>query len=736
MMTLSKFTPTNQAWKGAAFGVFIATLLLMILSTINLLQNNVSWGDAALFFAIGSLVSAILGAFLVFIYILVAKISPLAKWAIACFSLVVYYFFFPTQTSIGLFLIGIWTVLSFSVTFGSLWSILTNRSENKKYLSITFACFLLGIFFIGLLIYWLNAASKLFSPQFKEGEKKVTTLALADPALQGPYSIVTYSYGRGDDKRRPEYGEKANILTKVVDGHPYIRGWSGISGWMRTRYWGFDSNHLPLNGLVWQPEGTGPFPLVMIVHGNHEMTAHSDRGYDYLGNLLASRGFIVVSIDQNFLNGAWIDFGEGLNEVAARGWLILEHLNLWRDWNNSKESSFFNLIDMEKIALIGHSRGGEAIATASVFNNLSHFPGNGNILFDYHFNILGLVAIAPVDAQYSPGGQKSTLNNIDYLVIQGAHDGDVRSFQGAGQYSRVHFDNSDYHFKTALYVYGANHGQFNTIWGKRDIQSPASIFFDLNQFLPQEEQQQIAKVYISAFLETVLHDEKGYMPLFHTWHAGKKWLPQTLYFNQFADSKEISITNDERSIDLGKATFPGSIVKGKNLKSWHQKLVATREGNSLHTGIYLGWNNISQQDSPATYSIFIPKNGISINNDSILILSLADSNHNEEEKNENYLDKDPIDFSIELIDSKGNIASLPLSHEGYLHPTIHTHLMTSDLLDPLVNNESIFQTFEFYLKDFVQANPIFDPRLLESISLVFNRTDSGLIILNSISVRN
>ena len=53
------------------------------------------------------------------------------------------------------------------------------------------------------------------------------------------------------------------------------------------------------------PEGEGPFPLTLIVHGNHNMIDYSDEGYGYLGNLLASRGIIVVSVDQNFINGHW-----------------------------------------------------------------------------------------------------------------------------------------------------------------------------------------------------------------------------------------------------------------------------------------------------------------------------------------------------------------------------------------------------------------------------------------------
>ncbi|HEV8053083.1 MAG TPA: hypothetical protein VGP47_11365, partial [Parachlamydiaceae bacterium] len=506
---------------------------------------------------------------------------------------------------------------------------------------------------------------------------------------------------------------------------------------------GFDSSNIPLNGLVWYPEGEGPFPLVLIVHGNHEMSAPSDTGYAYLASLLASRGFIAVSIDQNFLNSGWIDFIENLNELPARAWLVLEHLKLWREWNNSEDSFFSNKVDMDKIALIGHSRGGEAIATATQFNTLEYFPDNGNIPFDYHFNIKALAAIAPVDSQYSPGGQKTILNNIDYLVLQGAQDGDVRSFQGAAQYNRIFFNDLKYHFKSSVYIYGANHSQFNSVWGKNDAESPTSLLFNLNQFLPAQKQREIAQVYITAFLEAVLHGKSGYMPLFHSWSAGREWLPNTIYLNEFNDSKETFITNSKRALDLGKTTFPGGIVHGEHLKVWKQMQITLREGNALHAGIYLGWNIYHTNGTPA-YIITLPENRLHINSKSTLVLSVADVTHNkkvqeddDDASDENdSTDEEPIDFTIELIDGKGKKAVLALSHYDFLQPAFKLHLMKSDFLDPLDQRDSVFQTFEFPLEDFVQDNPLFDPTSMQRISLVFDRTDAGIIILDSISIRN
>lgn len=734
---------SSPAWRGTAIGIFIAAFVLMLLSTVDLLQNQASLGDAAIYFVGGSLITALIGGLLVLLLVLFANISTLSKWAIACFAVLAYYFFIPTQTSTGLFFIGIWALAAFALTCGSLWSLIANRHSKNTNRVATWGWLFFGLLGLAGLAFWFNSTLTPFSPPpSKEGEKDIPQITLPDPALPGNFAVKSLSYGHGTSISRPEYGKDVTITTDTISGSSLIGGWDGFPGWLRTRYWGFDTGNLPLNGLVWYPEGNGPFPLVLIVHGNHEMSAPSETGYAYLGKLLASRGFIAVSIDENYLNSGWIDFVGSLNEVPARAWLILEHLKLWREWNKTESSPFFNRVDMDKIALIGHSRGGEAIANATVFNNLDYFPDNGKIPFDYNFNIKALAAIAPVDSQYSPGGQKTILTNIDYLVIQGAHDGDVRSFQGSAQYNRIFFHDLKYHFKSSLYIYGANHGQFNSIWGKSDLQSPTNLLFNLNQFLPEEQQRQIAKVYITAFLEAVLHGESGYMPLFHSWRAGEKWLPNTVYLNEFNDSKETYIVNSERSFDLGKTTFPEGTIHGEHLKLWQQKQITLREGNTLHPGIYLGWNLLHANGTPS-YTITLPENRLRINSKSILVLSVADVTHNKKVQEEELDDEDgdskkeePIDFSIELIDSHGEKAVLPLSHYDYLQPAFKLQLMKGDFLDPLDNRDSVFQTFEFPMEEFVQKNPKFDPEALQTIRLVFDRTAEGTIILDAISIRN
>jgi hypothetical protein len=82
---------------------------------------------------------------------------------------------------------------------------------------------------------------------------------------------------------------------------------------------------------------------------------------------------------------------------------------------------------MDRIALIGHSRGGEAVAHAACLNRLPYYPDDANEVFDFNFNIRSVIAIAPCDGQYQPGLMRTPLTDVNYLVLQGSHDADVSS---------------------------------------------------------------------------------------------------------------------------------------------------------------------------------------------------------------------------------------------------------------------------------------------------------------------
>ncbi|MEM9209646.1 MAG: hypothetical protein AAGA61_10380, partial [Pseudomonadota bacterium] len=372
-----------------------------------------------------------------------------------------------------------------------------------------------------------------------------------DPSTRGRFEVDYFTYGAGENVRRPEFGARRRLDARTVDASQVLPEWKGFKARMRERYWGFDLEAAPLNGRVWAPVGNGPFPLALIVHGNHGMEDYSDAGYRYLGEHLASRGFIAVSVDQNYINGTWSGDFRG-KEMPARAWLLLEHLRLWRDWSQQPDHALGPRVDMNNVSLIGHSRGGEAVSIAYAYNALEHFPDDATLGFDYNFNIRSLVAIAQVDQRYH---RRVELEDVSFLALQGSYDSDEPAFHGLRQFNRIDLTGDGYHVKAGLYVHGANHGQFNTGWGNTDYSPPQSWLLNLAPLIPATDQEKIARTYIAAFLEATLRQDRRYLPLLRDPRVAADVLPDHPYVQQFTDSTFVPIATFEEDLEVRTATI-------------------------------------------------------------------------------------------------------------------------------------------------------------------------------------
>ncbi|WP_160680415.1 hypothetical protein [Clostridium sp. C8-1-8] len=553
-----------------------------------------------------------------------------------------------------------------------------------------------------------------------------------DPSKNGTYSVKTLYYGSGKDKNRNEYGKDVNIKTNSVDLSPFLENYKGLTSSLRTLYWGFDDKSMPVNGRVWYPEGNGKFPLVLMVHGNHMMEEYSDEGYSYLGNLLASRGYIAVSIDENFLNmGMFMDLGK---ESDGRAYLMLKHLDAWSSFNSDKSNPFYEKIDMENIALMGHSRGGDAVTTAALFNTLTKYPDNSDISFKFNYKIKSVIAIAPSYGQYRPADKLTKIKNVNYLLLQGANDDDVSSFSGRWQYNNVSFDKDTDYFKSLLYIYKANHGQFNTVWGDTDI--PGTIggwLLDRKPLLKASEQQEVAKVYISAFLDTTLKNNQSYKPMFENYQYASKWLPKSAYINDYQDSKFETISNFEEDQDLTTGTLKGVTLSGTNLSFAEKNQGFKRPNNAFQDNSVL---SINLRKSDSSYKIDLSEDALKalqLKTDSKLSLSVA-SNDEASYKKGSF---DAKYFTIKATDKNGNSASVKLEDYNILHPSIG--LKMSKLFFFTQGRfggdfEPVLQVFNIPLKDFKAANSNFNTDTLKSIEFVFDKDKQGNLMIDDIGI--
>ncbi|MEP0263010.1 hypothetical protein [Dokdonia sp.] len=768
---LDKITPGKTAIKGASIALLISSIILFLLFA---LSSTLEAGDPWLFiFFIG-----FAGLFVVSAYI--------SLWVIKKFNHIPKRYKIAVLIAIPLFLSalafeGLYIITAIIITslLGASIAIIlkgTFRKLTTPKKVVTILGFILGLGgFISAIIAYIPTGFEM-KPIINAAAVNTATIkniTAPSPAKKGTYPVKTLTYGSGKDHHRPEFGENVTIKTDSVNGVPFLDNWEGFSGWYREQFWGFNAKSLPVNGYVWYPEGEGPFPLALVVHGNHMMQDFSDTGYGYLGELLASRGIIFASVDENFFNSSWSDITGGLDEENdARGWMLLEHLRVWQMWNTDKENIFYNKIDTTKLALLGHSRGGEAVAHAALLNKMPSYYDDATIPLDYDYDIQSIVAIAPVDGQYEPGNARTTLKDINYLVLHGAQDADVSSYAGSKQYERITFSDSTHYFKSGIYIQGANHGQFNTSWGDNDVGSFTKLLNN-KPLLPAEDQRKIAQVYISAFLETTLKDNTTYKSLFTDARKGKDWLPETIYLNQYEDASFEAIASFDEDFNVHTATAGSSTIASEHVSVWREQEIKLKWGEKGSRASYIGWHyddleegEIVPDSIQAKYIIHIPDTLKTIDSTSIFMFSMAEStessnpktsgkwvnkenetneiaenntsdkegNEDESEKDENKKDKpkEPINFSIKMTDASGEIVHFPLSHFSALQRELKVRIWKSQFLKDEDSSENIFQTFSYSLSDIQTFNPFFNITTIRKIAFIFDKTPKGVVVIDDI----
>ncbi|MDX5340743.1 MAG: hypothetical protein LPK25_17080 [Cyclobacteriaceae bacterium] len=772
-----KIKPGNNSIKGAAYGLLFGSVLFF---AIELLGMSVNYSDPwilvlGVLIVLGSVLLSYLGNWLIKKYVEIPKPYKIAL----LISIPLLFLMRLEDPRIPAFM-----MLFFSLLGAGIWILQPDHfvklSLPKK--AVALLGLILGLAGAGVFLYFLSIRGLEMEEQINAAQlsaDKITPLEIESPASPGAFEVEYFTYGSGNDKRREEFAGGVKFSTESVDGTPFLDRWEGWSGKYRTWKWGFDYRELPLNGRVWKPKGKGPFPLVLIVHGNHPMQDYSDPGYEYLGELMASRGFIFVSVDENFLNGSWSDFPQGLEkENDARGWMLLEHLRQWKNWNQDATHELFGQVDMDKLALIGHSRGGESVGHAAMLNQLDVYPDDASIPLGYHFGIQSVIAIAPVDGQYKPGGSLTKFRDVSYLAIHGAQDSDVESFEGAKQYERISFSDSLYRFKSTVYLANANHGQFNSSWGDNDMLGTFSGILNRGQLMDPKDQETFAQVYISAFLEATLNQKLEYLPLFLDARKGRNWLPQTIYLSQFEDSRSKFWAGFDEDFDV-LTISDGGKAQGENLSVWREGEVTPKYGLKGTRAVFLGWNyeefgkdslNWEADQKPflpdsirASFTLTLGPDSFRPDSSSVLIFSLAESDESsnpkssgkwvkndpknqleepeeeddikderpeEEEKEEKPLP--PYDLTLELIDSEGERISFLLSEFSHLQRLIQSRVMKIQFLDKKDESESIFQIFPFELEKYARQNPQFQIQALHQIRFIFDQSEKGVVILDQV----
>lgn len=414
-------------------------------------------------------------------------------------------------------------------------------------------------------------------------------------------------------------------------------GISGVSGppfpvtvgWARIMY------PATMPGTGTPVAGGGPFPVALFMHGRHwpcdsdgigpGMTGGlspcpqsnripSHEGYDYIMQKLASQGVFSISI-----NTYEIQNDDGQWNYNARGQLALKFLDKIRDWTNNGTDPwglFNGKIDMSKVGLSGHSRGGEGVVAAKHLNAAWPNP----------HSIVAINAIAPTDqdvlVDYTP--------DVPYFLLLAARDGDVWNMQGLRTYDRSFPQGMPNRKpKSIAWVYGANHNYFNTVWtDAAELGSPNTwagaeddCDWGVTPNQPQRcglkmsgaTQRQIAQSTVTAFFRWQLLGAAGYREIL-TGVLKPAAMDNANVFWTFQDADRNAIDNFEQlpldattNTVLGLATAPGStLFQERHLNAGFSAYNPLPPGPAdsafFHDsiGLKLAWN------APVVYTTHIP----------------------------------------------------------------------------------------------------------------------------------
>jgi Cutinase len=539
---------------------------------------------------------------------------------------------------------------------------------------------------------------------------------LNNPGLAGDIQFDTVIYASSG----VNYSAVPALAQYVIYDTPdpaYVTGRINISAFahLGSAPWPFANTNVPLNGHICIPRGRGPFPLAVFAHGNHAPLQNSTPGYLYLCQLLASHGVIAATIDVNFLNG--FNFGEN----DARAIVHLEHLKQFRAWNSLATHPLHAKVDLNRIMIAGHSRGGEGVGHASFFNRLNSVqpdmmsavvPLDGSAgLGPYHFALTLVAAIAPTDRQYIPVSGPTVVPDR-YFLIHGSRDGDVSSFEGYNTYNRAHAVDlanptvSDGELKALLWVYRANHNQFNSTWPSET--PPATA-------IPRAQQEQIAKVYFGTLANALLLDQPAYLDVLRDHAAAVTWVPAGGDFvSQYQDPQRIYLQHNQESLAPPAVSLPvqGSVAADAVVAT--RQLVDLVNAGAPQTTITLrlDWSALG-----ARYALRVDPATLPAERYRTLSLRVGQST-----EAKNAADRDQ-DFTIE-VSSGSRTLVLPAST---LHRLIYPDLVFGA-------GKIVMQTLRLPLERLAESDvEITD---LRSIAFVFDRRATGTLYVGDVQVSN
>lgn len=297
--------------------------------------------------------------------------------------------------------------------------------------------------------------------------------------------LVGWSLAGGDLAAFPEMPIRENSSLSSAPALSRVRNYT--LGTLSLRQPGlpapFTQMPLPLQGVVALPDGPGPFPVVVILHGRHSgchftqpWTASTwpcppgtenrfDQGFAYLAEGLAEQGYLALAID---LNGAYT-FSHGAtaanythlaNQRSPQ--IIDAHLTRLAEANQGSAVGFGidlkGKVDFSRLALIGHSMGG---GTAAISGLMRQNYTSAEQIAAGLGAVSALLLIAPTPSEAIDAAPLAyALPDVPMSVLLGGCDRDIFDFSSL-YYFEAAAQTPHQHTVASVLIPGANHHFFN-----------------------------------------------------------------------------------------------------------------------------------------------------------------------------------------------------------------------------------------------------------------------------------
>jgi hypothetical protein len=225
------------------------------------------------------------------------------------------------------------------------------------------------------------------------------------------------------------------------------------------------------------------YPMLIAVHGNSSDPT-SYLGYNYLLEHWAKNGFIAASVHCS----------PGM-AATGRSRVLFEHINLLE--------AKFGATAQNTIGIMGHSRGGEAVAAALRLN--------ANEALGHNF--VGVICLAPSDWILHETIQPAWA--VPLQVVYGSLDGDIAGGPPLPMETGFAiYDRASGAEKSMVFVYGAIHDRFNTVWGDGDLGFGKLGGGDFAKVISADAHHTIALGYMTAFFRRHVRNETQWDGIF------------------------------------------------------------------------------------------------------------------------------------------------------------------------------------------------------------------------------